>query len=340
MDFATYLRDSARIDGDARFCSVGDADRAAILAAAPAILADAELLERLAAVAGAIRTPQETWDAAPWCGLQYDPRGREIPPPHLAYALAFPLLFHVGAARADYAARSIPESILADTLRDLPRCTDILAERTGGRFRGFTEIHWLREHLSLRLFRLGRLQFQPRPPEEGVEALSPEAAAEPVVMGVHIPGGEPLDIGQCRQSLAMAPGFFAKYFPGEPVARARFFQCSSWLLCPALVDALPESSRIRAFASLFTVGVPHGDDETFYDHAFPALGRAATAADAATSLQRAVIGLRERGVAMREHVGIIPVAPSRAAIAQDRHQDGNAPAATNAVFRLSPSGTP
>ena len=128
-----------------------------------------------------------------------------------------------------------------------------------------------------------------------------------MAISVHIPSGEPLDIGLCRQSLAMAPDFFAKYFPGEPVARARFFQCASWLLCPALVDALPESSRIRAFASLFTVGVPHGDDEPFCRRVFPALGRAATAADAATSLQRAVIGLRERGVAMREYVGIIPV---------------------------------
>ena len=101
MDFATYLRDQARIDGDARLCSLCDADRAAILAASAAILADQDLVARLAAIAEAIRAPQEAWDAAPWRELQFDPRAAAVPAPHMAGALALPVLCNVEAARAD-----------------------------------------------------------------------------------------------------------------------------------------------------------------------------------------------------------------------------------------------
>ena len=312
MDFATYLRDQARIDGDARLCSLCDADRAAILAASAAILADQDLVARLAAIAEAIRAPQEAWDAAPWRELQFDPRAAAVPAPHMAWALALPVLFNVEAARADYAARAIPECILADTLRDLPRWVDNLADRTGGRHRGFTEIHWLRETLSLRLFQLGRLQFQPHPLAAGAEALAAKAAGVDVATGepaisVHIPKGEPLDTARCLQSLAIAPNFFKRFFADAPVSKARFFQCSSWLLCPALSAALPETSRIRAFADLFDKGLPHGDDHSFFNYTFPAQGCAATAADAKTTLQRTIVSLRDGGTALQSHVGVIPV---------------------------------
>lgn len=304
--FREYLANAARIEADARFCSVEAADIAAIEEAAAAILADAALTERLAAVASAMRAPQEAWDASGWSAFRFDPRGA-APQPHLAWALAFPVLANVAAARAEYAERGIPECILADTLRDLPRWIDNLCARSGGRFRGFSEVHWLRETVVLRLFQLGRLQFQIRTLGEGVAELAGAAAGEPSI-GIHIPKGEPLDTARCRQSLAMAPNFFAKYFPDKPVAEARFFECSSWLLCPALSRALPETSRIRAFAALFAkIGMPHGDDTSFFNYAFPAQGRAATAADAKTAVQRAIIGLRDGGAAPQSHVGVIPV---------------------------------
>lgn len=105
----------------------------------------------------------------------------------------------IAAARAGYAERGIPECILDDTLRAMPRSADNI-----------------REALCLRLFRLGCLLFHVRALDDGAAAI-----------GILVPNGEPPDAERCRQSLALAPNFFAKYFPGEPVARAQFFECDA-----------------------------------------------------------------------------------------------------------------
>lgn len=308
MHFAEYLADVASLERDMRFCSIGDADRAAIRAAAAGVLLDGPLCARIGRVASAMAGSDAEWRASPWRELVPDPQSPTPPPPQTAFALALPVLFHVSGARAAYAARSIPECILAETMRDLPRWIDTYFERTGGRFRGFAEISWLREHVSLRLFTLGRLQFQPGAVEDGAASFFHGARPGDPAINVHIPSGEPLSPQLCRQSFDAAPRFFLKYFPDWPVAGAKVFQCSSWLFAEPLLKRLPEKSNIRAFAGFFTCGLPHGDGSEAFGRVFPAKGAAATRADAKTSLQRTLLDISDAGECPQARLGLAPVA--------------------------------
>lgn len=307
MHFAEYLADAASLERDMRFCSIGEDDRAAIRSAAAAVLGDSALLPRLASVADAMTGGGAAWTAAPWREFAADPRSSTPPPPHIAFALALPVLFNVRAAAAAYAARSIPECILAETMRDLPRWIDTFFERSGGRFRGFSEVSWLREHVSLRLFQLGRLQFQPGVVEDGAGALLPGVNPGDPAVNVHIPSGEPLAPAPCRQSFEAAPHFFAKHFPDLPVAKAKVFQCSSWLFSAPLLKRLPDGSNIRAFAASFSCGRPNGDGSEAFDRIFPAQGRAATRADAKTTLQRTLLDAADAGEMPLSRLGLAPV---------------------------------
>ena len=337
--FADYLADAAALERDLLFCGVAEADRAAIHAAAPAILADAPLVARLAAISEAMPLGNDAWNAAPWRGLPYDESQPppESVPPHIAYALAFPVLHNLEAAREAYAARGIPECVLADTMSDLPRWIDTLDERTCGRIRGFMEIAWLREHVSLRIFQIGRLQFQPgrasgetvflRNRADGtVRVLSraereagdfPADAWEEAlekgdpVINVHIPSGSKLAPALCRQAMAVAPNFFAKYFPDLPVGKAKALLCSSWLLCLDFDKILPADSNILAFKRLFACGNPHGGDGAFYERVFVGLGRAARRDQLKTRLQLALFDHVAAGGKLRSAVGYAPLPPPR-----------------------------
>lgn len=74
------------------------------------------------------------------------------------HALAV-ILRQVPGMAAEYARLGIPETVLRDTLSDL-RIWMNTCKRLTGEW-GLREYTWLTEHVNLRLFRLGRLQFAP-----------------------------------------------------------------------------------------------------------------------------------------------------------------------------------
>ena len=337
--FEAYLADAGAMERDLAFCGVGPDDCRAILAAARDIAADAALTARLARVSAAMRGPNAEWQAAPWQGLPFDLSGPapETLEPKAAYALVFPVIHNLAPARAEYAERAIPECILADTMRDLPRWIDTFSDRMAGRLRGFAEIAWLREHVSLRLFQIGRLQFQPSrasgetlylrnrkdgslrvasaaereagacPADEWEDAVAP---GEPTI-NIHIPSGAKLDNALCRQAIATAPSFFAKYFPDRPVGKAKALVCSSWLLCLDFDRILPADSNILAFKRLFACGNPHGGDGAFYERIFTGLGRDARRDQLKTRLQLALFDHVAAGGKLQSAVGFIPVEPPK-----------------------------
>lgn len=143
-----------------------------------------------------------------------------------------------------YRQRGIPDAIAAATLADIGRHLAI-SRTANGRF-GLETWKWLTEQASGRLFQLGRLQFQLIPGPEGLPGVN---AAE-AVLGVHIPEAGPLSPDAVQDSFEQATEFFRKYFPERPV---RFAHCHSWLLDPYLLQHLPETSNISAFASRFTL---------------------------------------------------------------------------------------
>ena len=144
-----------------------------------------------------------------------------------------------------YRERGIPEEILTDTLRDIPRWTAEWTNVKGELFLG--ELEWLKGSVGLQLFKLGRLQFcadkaECDVPRYGIRKGDP-------VLAVHIPADGKLDIAACRASMERAKEFFAKYFPDfAPKA----FTCHSWLLDDSLKAYLPDTSNILRFGDLFT----------------------------------------------------------------------------------------
>jgi hypothetical protein len=67
-------------------------------------------------------------------------------------------------------------------------------------------------------------------------------------VGVHIPGGEPLDPAASQASFDWARRFFPTHFPEESVT---CFSCYSWLLDDQWAQYLPESSNIMQFQRRF-----------------------------------------------------------------------------------------
>jgi hypothetical protein len=149
------------------------------------------------------------------------------------------------ALKERYAQKGIEEKILLDTLSDIGIWLDTWSEIKGELYLG--ELSWLKHHMSMQLFRLGRLQFcmghcHNDYPQYDLKKGDP-------VIEVHIPADGALSMEACEESFAMAREFFAKYFPEFEY---RYFTCHSWLLDTTLQAYLKEDSNIIRFQKLFT----------------------------------------------------------------------------------------
>jgi len=143
-----------------------------------------------------------------------------------------------------YEKKGIPYEILLDTIDDfktsVKRQYDI-----DGRI-GIVMASVLAKHLSMKLFRLGRLQFCMEEfsidvPEKGIVKGTP-------VMDIHIPVGGSITKDTLSHSFKMADEFFEKYFPDY---KYDYYMCHSWLLDETLKKFLKEGSNILEFQNLF-----------------------------------------------------------------------------------------
>lgn len=96
---------------------------------------------------------------------------------------------------------------------------------------GLIQEKWLKLHLKMKLFRLGRLQFEKDEAENQIH--------------IHIPEGEALSPESCDSSLQQAEDFFG--------GSCALFTCESWLLSPVLPELLDEESNIIQFQKRFQV---------------------------------------------------------------------------------------
>jgi hypothetical protein len=146
-------------------------------------------------------------------------------------------------AYEEYRVRDISDDIYFDTFSDIDIwCLNCM--RDFGEC-GIEEYGWLPEHVQLRLFRLGRLQFQPYPFDCDLELKNKKIFKNQIVLNVHIPQGEPLDNEKVEQSFELARYFFRGI---EPV-----FVCHSWLLFPQLSEILKPDSNILKFQKQFYI---------------------------------------------------------------------------------------
>ena len=129
---------------------------------------------------------------------------------------------------------------------------------------GLVEERWLELHLKIRLFRLGRLQFELD--EKGRH------------IHIHIPEGEPLSREACDISLAQAEAFFDDFYTG--------FDCESWLLAPALLEILDEEDRIIQFQKRFKIERINKDNRQAEERVFGSIQEDKSLYPEHTSLQR------------------------------------------------------
>lgn len=153
----------------------------------------------------------------------------------------------IPALRAQYRAMGIPEAIFRDNLTDI----SIWAEDYWAKHHrpGFAEWEWVSNSIRMKVFRLGRLQFEPRVLTKAITFGSQDYPAGTPVLEVHIPAGEPLEDTAVAESLQHAPDFFRTFFHQEFC----LFHCHSWLLSPQLHHLLPPGSRILQFQNRFAV---------------------------------------------------------------------------------------
>lgn len=127
----------------------------------------------------------------------------------------------------EFKRREITDTVYFDTFYDFTIWYHCCLKKYG--IEGLTEEKWLSLPLQMRIFRLGRLQFETG---DGV-------------LHVHIPEGEPLSEEACNDSFRQAEAFFDESYT--------MYDCDSWLLSPKLSCILDEESNILKFQKRFRI---------------------------------------------------------------------------------------
>ncbi|QQO09118.1 acyltransferase domain-containing protein [Breznakiella homolactica] len=146
-------------------------------------------------------------------------------------------------AFGEYRERNIPEGIFFGTFMDLFFWHENYFSQTGKH--GIAVSRWMPRHILLRIFRLGRLQFEPQALSLDLEAEGMVFRTGDLVLNVHIPQGAPLVPEECEKSYREALLFFRGINP--------VFICNSWLLFPGLPELLPPESNILSFQKPYRI---------------------------------------------------------------------------------------
>lgn len=145
-----------------------------------------------------------------------------------------------------YKEKNISENYLYDTLYDIVTYTKLWSEVKGELH--LEELFWLKRHLTLNIFKIGRLQFAFGKAEE--TSLDHGITEGENILEIHIPENEPFDKERCITSINSAIEFFDKYFP---MYEYNFFTCDSWLLGDFTKMLLNPESNILKFSALFDI---------------------------------------------------------------------------------------
>lgn len=154
------------------------------------------------------------------------------------FSILLCMLEAAGITYAEYKNEGIPEKIYIDTMKCFTRFIKEHKESYGEY--GFDRDFWTWRQLSLRLFRIGELEYEKCLIGEDKEKF----------ISMHIPSDAVISRENCLESYKMSKEFFKRFYPDfENVPN----KCSSWLLSPELKELLPENSRILQFQQLFEI---------------------------------------------------------------------------------------
>ena len=155
-------------------------------------------------------------------------------------------LYRCDEVEQKYQEKGIDREILLDTLSDIVVWTYTWYDLTGTF--GLKQTGWINNSLSMKLFKLGRLQFcadqcETDVPEWGLKK-------DDAVVDIHIQAGGALTPEACKASFKKAIAFYDTFYPEYVYS---VFTCHSWLLDPTLKQLLPPQSNILAFQNFFYV---------------------------------------------------------------------------------------
>lgn len=142
-----------------------------------------------------------------------------------------------------YQEQKISDKVFDDTFYDITIWCEECYREYG--VYGLKELWWLAQSINMKLFRLGRLQFEPIVIEEDMVGEKEVILKGTRALNVHVPAGESLDLKACLDSFRNAEAFF-----GE---KGQIYVCDSWLLAPELKKLLSEKSNIVRFQNLFEI---------------------------------------------------------------------------------------
>ena len=145
-----------------------------------------------------------------------------------------------------YDAAGISRDILMATLEDFLPSVERNKNLTGKI--GVVRAGVLANHLSMRLFRLGRIAFCMD--EAPMDIPSKGIKKGDNVLDLHVPAGGPLTMEECEKSFVASERFFKKHFPDFEY---QYYTCYSWMLDDVIKPFLNENSNILQFAKLFEV---------------------------------------------------------------------------------------
>ena len=134
--------------------------------------------------------------------------------------------------RTLYREAGISDRIFLDTMGCFRRFLGETMHRTGKLC--FDRGWWTYRQLSMRLFRLGQLEF--------------EMLQDPHAVSVHIPSDSCISPEEVDRSLEQLRAFLPVHCPDYADAPVG---CESWLLSPALQEHLRDGSNIRSFQDRF-----------------------------------------------------------------------------------------
>jgi GNAT-like C-terminal domain/N-acyltransferase N-terminal domain len=198
--------------------------------------------------------------------------------------------------RAVYEKRGIAPEVYRDTMNDINTWTARYYLKTGNT--GLMQMGWIRNHLNLRLFKLGRLQFEKgKLNNKNIEGFSRRTDC----LHIHIPEGEKLSPEKCSESLNRARGFFKTYWDKDyPIG-----SCHSWLLYENLKMILDMDSNIVQFSRLFRIIENDNDNKQALERVFGEGLTISSDLPENTSLQRKMKAFLQKGNRIGMGFGIV-----------------------------------
>lgn len=150
-----------------------------------------------------------------------------------------------------YQEMNVSDTIFFDTMKCFPRFIGECEKRTGKLF--FDRGWWTWRQVSMRLFRIGELEYEIKEFEE-----------LPAI-GIHIPSDADFSKEQVNKSLEMAKQFFKEHYPKYDSCK---YICHSWLLAPELRELLGKDSNILQFQNRFELISIDSLEKEFFEWLF------------------------------------------------------------------------